>query len=90
VLLQHFAQRGRYEGRIEQPASRARIGEIEMQPGDLVGLRKRLHDAVRGHFARRPLRLQLIAADQPAVGARGFVEKQRHGLQLWHYDARSA
>ena len=55
-----------------------------MQPGDLVGLRERLHDAIRRDFARRPLRLQLIAADQPAVGAGGFVEKQRHGLQLWH------
>ena len=55
-----------------------------MQPRDLVGLRERLHDAIRRHFARRTVRLQLIAADQPAVGAGGFVEKQRHGLQLWH------
>jgi hypothetical protein len=28
--------------------------------------------------------LQLIPADQPAIRARGLVEKQRHGLQLWH------
>ena len=55
-----------------------------MQPRDLVGLRERLHDAICSHFARRSVRLQLIAADQPAVGARAFVEKQRHGLQLWH------
>jgi hypothetical protein len=28
--------------------------------------------------------LQLIAADQAAIGTRGLIEKQRHGLQLWH------
>jgi hypothetical protein len=47
-----------------------------------IPLRECLHDAVRRHFARRPVLLQLTAADPPAVGARGFVGKQRHGLQL--------
>ena len=55
-----------------------------MQPGNFVGLRDRLHDPISANFARRPLRLQLIAADQPAISTRGLVEKQRHGLQLWH------
>jgi hypothetical protein len=55
-----------------------------MQPCHFVGLRERLHDAICGHFARRSLLLQLIAADQPAIGADAFVEKQRHGVQLWH------
>jgi hypothetical protein len=45
-------------------------------------LRERLHDAIRRQFARRTVRLQTITADQPAIGAGAFVEKQRHGLQL--------
>jgi hypothetical protein len=49
-----------------------------MQPRHLIASRERLNDAVHSHFARRPVRLQLITADQP--GSAPAVSLRNNGM----------